>query len=135
LTVLSVNFGRNGFIKSTHRPKLFVKTYFVRFHKVNKFLKIDSRNAEKFPELVATLRGHTGLVKGVVFDPVGKFLASQSDDKTMRIWRTSDWSQEAVIEKPFIESGGTTPVLRCRRARAGVSWINSGCFVVVGGVT
>jgi protein HIRA/HIR1 len=70
------------------------------------------RNAEKFPELVTTLRGHTGLVKGVVFDPVGKYLASQSDDKTLRVWRTSDWTQETLIEKPFAEAGATTHVLR-----------------------
>ena len=70
------------------------------------------RNAEKFPELVTTLRGHTGLVKGVVFDPVGKFLASQSDDKTLRVWKTSDWTVDTVIEKPFVEAGATTPVLR-----------------------
>ena len=28
-------------------------------------------------EQVAYLRGHTGLVKGVTWDPVGKYLASQ----------------------------------------------------------
>ena len=28
-------------------------------------------------EQVAVLRGHTGLVKGVTWDPVGKYLASQ----------------------------------------------------------
>ena len=47
-----------------------------------------------------------------MFDPVGKYLASQSDDKTMRVWRTSDWSQETIVEKPFAEAGATTPVLR-----------------------
>ena len=30
-----------------------------------------------FAEQVAFLRGHTGLVKGVTWDPVGKYLASQ----------------------------------------------------------
>lgn len=52
-------------------------------------------------EIVAVLKGHTGLVKGVSWDPVGKYLGSQSDDKTVRIWRTVDWSEEAVISKPF----------------------------------
>ena len=28
-------------------------------------------------EQVAVLKGHTGLVKGVTWDPVGKYLASQ----------------------------------------------------------
>ena len=27
----------------------------------------------------------------------------QSDDKTLRIWRTRDWQQEAVITEPFKE--------------------------------
>ncbi len=69
-------------------------------------------NMERMPEQIATLRGHTSLVKGVCFDPVGKYLASQSDDKTMRLWKTSDWSQETVIDAPFQESGATTHVLR-----------------------
>ena len=56
-----------------------------------------------FAEQLAILRGHSGLVKGVTWDPVGKYLASQSDDKTLRIWRTSDWKQEACISEPFKE--------------------------------
>ena len=62
-------------------------------------------NAERMPEQITILRGHTSLVKGVFFDPVGKYLASQSDDKTMRVWKTSDWSLEAVVDAPFQESG------------------------------
>ena len=69
-------------------------------------------NMDRLPEQVTILRGHTSLVKGVFFDPVGKYLASQSDDKTLRIWKTSDWSQEVVIGEPFQESGATTHVLR-----------------------
>ena len=69
-------------------------------------------NMDNLPQQMAILRGHTSLVKGVFFDPVGKYLASQSDDKTLRIWRTSDWAIEAVIDEPFQESGGTTHVLR-----------------------
>lgn len=49
------------------------------------------------------LKGHTGLVKGVTWDPVGKYLSSQADDKSIIIWRTMDWQQEAVIKKPFQE--------------------------------
>lgn len=52
-------------------------------------------------EIVVVLKGHTGLVKGVSWDPVGKYLSSQSEDKTVRIWRTVDWSEEAVISRPF----------------------------------
>jgi protein HIRA/HIR1 len=56
-----------------------------------------------FAEMVAILKGHSGLVKGVAWDPVGKYVASQSDDKTLRIWRTADWQQDAVISEPFEE--------------------------------
>ena len=62
--------------------------------------------------MVATLRAHTGLVKGVVFDPVGKYLASQSDDRSLRVWRTSDWREEVAVTAPFEECGATTHVLR-----------------------
>ena len=34
-------------------------------------------NAANLPNTIATLRGHDGLVKGVTWDPVGKYLASQ----------------------------------------------------------
>lgn len=54
-------------------------------------------------EQVSVLKGHTGLVKGVTWDPVGKYLASQSDDRSLRVWRTRDWQQEAIITEPFKE--------------------------------
>ncbi|KAJ2738870.1 HIR complex subunit [Coemansia sp. Cherry 401B] len=53
---------------------------------------------------VATLDAHTGFVKGVTFDPAGKYLASQSDDKTLRIWRTSDWAPAATVDAPFADN-------------------------------
>ena len=37
-------------------------------------------NANKFPEQLQIIKGHEGLVKGVTFDPVGKYLASQVRD-------------------------------------------------------
>ena len=43
---------------------------------------------------------------------MGKYLASQSADKTLRVWRTSDWVEEASVSEPFEECGGTTHVLR-----------------------
>ena len=56
-----------------------------------------------YVDIVAKLTGHTGLVKGVTWDPVGQYLASQSDDKSLRIWRTKDWKQQACITEPFKE--------------------------------
>ena len=55
------------------------------------------------PEMVTCLRGHTGLVKGLTWDPVGKYIASQADDHSLRVWRTMDWQMEANITKPFSE--------------------------------
>lgn len=37
------------------------------------------------------LSGHTSWVKGLAWDPMGTFLASASDDRSVVIWRTSDW--------------------------------------------
>lgn len=65
-------------------------------------------NGDSLPDIVRTLRGHTGMVKGVVFDPVGKYLASQSDDKTLRVWKTSDWTEESIITDPFKASSCNT---------------------------
>ncbi|XP_065663426.1 protein HIRA isoform X2 [Hydra vulgaris] len=80
-------------------------------------------NAQSFPLLVHTIKGHNGLVKGVTFDPVGKYLASQADDKTLCIWNVSDWSLEKKFTEPFIESSGTTHVLR-------LNWSPDGQYVV-----
>ena len=54
-------------------------------------------------EQTTTLQGHSGMVKGVTWDPIGKYLASQSDDRTVRIWRAYSWKAEAVISEPFKE--------------------------------
>ena len=43
------------------------------------------------------LRGHTSQVNSVVFSPHGTLLASASDDGTIRLWRTSDWSLQLVL--------------------------------------
>jgi protein HIRA/HIR1 len=75
-----------------------------------------------FVERVATLSEHTNWVKGLAWDPINKFLASQvlgrqefgrsrcpllmhlqSADGTMIIWRVSDWSVEKRFRRPFLE--------------------------------
>ncbi|KAJ2618703.1 HIR complex subunit, partial [Coemansia sp. RSA 1358] len=52
-------------------------------------------------DIVKRIRGHEQFVKGVTFDPAERFLASQSDDKSLKIWRTSDWQLHRTITKPF----------------------------------
>ncbi|XP_020260326.1 protein HIRA isoform X2 [Asparagus officinalis] len=56
----------------------------------------------------AVLRGHTSLVKGVAWDPIGSFIASQSDDKSVIIWRTSDWSLAHRTDGHWTKSLGST---------------------------
>ncbi|XP_024632384.1 protein HIRA isoform X2 [Medicago truncatula] len=56
----------------------------------------------------AVLRGHSSLVKGVAWDPIGSFIASQSDDKTVIIWRTSDWSLAHRTDGHWSKSLGST---------------------------
>ncbi len=63
-------------------------------------------------EVTSVLKQHTGMVKGVTWDPIGKYMASQSDDKLLNVWRTSDWQLETQISEPFEECSGTTHVLR-----------------------
>ena len=42
---------------------------------------------------------HKSTVKGVSFDPAGKFIASSGDDPAICIWRASDdWGLEARID-------------------------------------
>jgi len=76
---------------------------------IHDYLDIVKLNIRKMPcatmvaEQASVLRGHSGMVKGVTWDPIGKYLASQSDDRTARIWRTYSWKAEAVIDEPFKE--------------------------------
>lgn len=42
-------------------------------------------------------------MKGLTWDPVGKYIASQADDRSLKVWRTLDWQLETSITKPFDE--------------------------------
>jgi len=54
--------------------------------------------------LITTITGHTGFVKGIAWDPIGKYLATQSDDNSVRIWRVENWEQIREISAPFESS-------------------------------
>jgi WD40 repeat protein len=65
-------------------------------------------------ECIRRLDGHQGFVKGVCWDPVGEYLATQSDDKTVKIWRSTDWGLEVTVSKPFQSSPGSAFFNRLR---------------------
>ena len=65
-------------------------------------------------EPLRKLDQHQGFVKGVCWDPVGEYLATQSDDKSVMAWRTTDWELEASVTKPFQHSPGSTFFRRLR---------------------
>lgn len=50
---------------------------------------------------LAVLSGHESLVKGLTWDPIGFFLATQSDDKSVIIWRTNNWTMVKKVEGPW----------------------------------
>ncbi|XP_078158563.1 histone chaperone HIRA-like protein isoform X2 [Carex rostrata] len=54
------------------------------------------------------LRGHSSLVKGVTWDPIGSFIATQSDDKSVIIWNTNDWSMAHRTDGHWSKTVGST---------------------------
>ncbi|KAG6829748.1 hypothetical protein H0H92_003624 [Tricholoma furcatifolium] len=80
------------------------------------------------PERLRKLDQHQGFVKGVCWDPVGEFLATQSDDRSVKIWRTTDWGLEAEVTKPFEDSPGSTFFRR-------LSWSPDGAHITASNAT
>lgn len=51
-------------------------------------------------------------MKGVAWDPVGTYLASQSDDHSVIVWRCEDWTMVERVTGPYARSKGSTYSLR-----------------------
>ena len=43
------------------------------------------------------LKGHTAVVRSISFSKDGSFLASSSDDQTVRVWKMSDYRQQFAL--------------------------------------
>ena len=65
-------------------------------------------SADAARQLVAVLQGHRSMVKGVSWDPIGRYLASQGDDRAVVVWEQRDWTEAARIEAPFQRSTAKT---------------------------
>ena len=98
---------------------------------------------EFFKERICKIDQHHGFVKGVCWDPVGEFLATQSDDRSVKIWRTTDWQLEAEVRKPFEDSPGSTFFRRLRYVKqvfentliTGSSWSPDGAHITASNAT
>ena len=53
--------------------------------------------ADAAQQLVAVLQGHRGFVKGVSWDPIGRYLASQGDDHAVVLWEQRDWTEVGAV--------------------------------------
>jgi protein HIRA/HIR1 len=50
---------------------------------------------------IKTLEGHNSLVKGLSFDPIGKYLISQGADQKVIVWNVKNWDKVKEIVEPF----------------------------------
>ncbi|CAM9333134.1 unnamed protein product [Chrysoparadoxa australica] len=65
----------------------------------------DSSSTYNVLSPLKSLEGHSGWVKGVTWDPVGKYLASSSEDRCVVVWRVGgNWDAVAKISEPFVKS-------------------------------
>lgn len=47
--------------------------------------------------------GHNRAIKGLSWDPIGRFLATQSEDNSLKLWQTDSWECVKTITEPFNE--------------------------------
>ncbi|EPX71142.1 hira protein [Schizosaccharomyces octosporus yFS286] len=55
-------------------------------------------------ERLKRIEAHQSHVKGITFDPAGRYFATESDDRTIKVWRVSDFALEKTISEPFNNS-------------------------------
>uniref|UniRef100_A0A914YRJ6 Uncharacterized protein n=1 Tax=Panagrolaimus superbus TaxID=310955 RepID=A0A914YRJ6_9BILA len=87
-------------------------------------------NIKNWPQCLANLNEKHGghkegeAIKGCAWDPMGKFLATQSSDRSLKIWKTFTWECLWTITEPFLESSQSTMFLR-------MDWSPDGAMLIV----
>ena len=85
----------------------------------NLIIVYDTKRGSK----IASLSKHSSFVKGVCWDPIGRYLASQSDDKSVIIWSIESWEPVRTIKDPFVKCVGSTFHLR-------LDWSPHGLYLI-----
>lgn len=69
------------------------------FDKHGNFKGQNTNNTVMSPYKTLGVKEHTSTVKGVAFDPAGKYIASSGDDPSLCIWRAfDDWGLENKVD-------------------------------------
>lgn len=79
-------------------------------------------------QLVKRISHHESFVKGISWDPTGEYIASQSDDLTLRIYSLKE-DKEVVNIKEYFKN---TPINNSQSLR--LDWCPDGCKLVAGNV-
>nr|XP_060612708.1 transducin beta-like protein 2 [Anolis sagrei ordinatus] len=105
------------------------KTSLVKKQKQHQRLRKEKPQQHSFahPLLAAALKGHSGSVTCLDFSSNGKYLASCSDDRTVRIWSTKDFlEREHRYMRANVELDHATLVRFYPDSKAFIAWLANG---------